>query len=261
MSPSRPHLQSLVPPLLALSERAGDILCEIYQQKFEIIKKKDGSPVTRADKDSHLFLKEGLLLMTPDIPVVSEEDTDSWQIDSPLYWLIDPLDGTRGFIQKNGKFCINITLMENNRPLLGLIHIPLTQETFYGFEGIAWRRQEKKIVPLNPFCEQSTCQKKLLLDGMGKKIEEQANSLAIEYAITHVEKACNTVPSLNFCALVLGQANLYVRTAPCCEWDTAAGQAIVEALGGKIVNLDKSLFFYGKPGLLNNGFIAFGFKS
>jgi 3'(2'), 5'-bisphosphate nucleotidase len=259
MPASRPHLQSLVSPLLALSERAGDVLLKIYQQDFEIIKKNDGSPVTRADKESHLFLKEGLKSLTPDIPVVSEEDSDSWQIDSFLYWLIDPLDGTRGFIQKNGKFCINITLMENNHPLLGLIHLPLTQETFYGFEGAAWKYSKKEVLPLPPF-SLSLRQKRLLLDGLGKRIEEQEKLLKSKYSITQVDKAWSTVPSLNFCALVSGEANFYVRTAPCCEWDTAAGQAIIEALGGKIVNLDESPFLYGKPGLLNKGFIVFGFK-
>lgn len=260
MSSSHPDLQSLISPLLALSERAGNILRKIYKQKIEIIKKKDGSPVTRADQESHLLLKEGLKSLTPDIPVVSEEDLDSWQVNGSLYWLIDPLDGTRGFIRKNGKFCINIALMEKNHPILGLIHFPLAQESFYGFEGRAWRYLNNHPLSLQSFrrCPE---RKVLLVDGMGKKIEEQENILKTQYAITQVEKAQSTVPSLNFCALVLGQADLYVRTAHCCEWDTAAGQAIVEALGGKIMNLDGSPFAYGKPDLLNKGFVTLGFPS
>src|SRR5436190_13555134 len=125
------NIDLLAPQIVTLAEQAGQMICQIYGEELEVYEKKDGSPVTRADHQSHLFLKENLERLTPHIPVISEEDESSWDIKNPLYWLIDPLDGTKGFVAKTGEFCINIALMKDHHPILGIIHIPLTHETFY----------------------------------------------------------------------------------------------------------------------------------
>ena len=134
---------------VALAEQAGALIRQIYQESVEVFEKKDGSPVTRADQQSHFFLIENLKKLTPQIPIISEEDESSWAIKSPFYWLIDPLDGTKGFIRKIGEFCINIALMHNDHPILGIIHVPLTHETFYGYSGKAWCHSKEETFELH----------------------------------------------------------------------------------------------------------------
>lgn len=252
----KPSLSALSPFLVALSENVGHIIARIYKEEVEVFEKKDGSPVTRADHQSHALLSEGLQKLTPHIPVISEEDAASWTTKSPLYWLIDPLDGTKGFIHKNGEFCINIALMENDHPIFGLIHLPLTQETFYGYEGQAWKHEKGHSAPIHTRVippEGMT----LLLGSHGKKFKEQESFFLKTYPIT---KTARIQSAIKFCSIASGAADIYLRFEACSEWDTAAGHALVEAAGGIIANIDGSPFLYGKPGLLNNAFVVFGHK-
>ena len=121
MNIMKPNFDTLIPDLLALAERAGSLISQLYDKEIEFVQKGDGSPVTEADKRSHELLKAGLEKLTPDIPVISEEDENSWKIKSKLYWLIDPLDGTKGFIYKTGDCCSNIALVER-MPHFGLFY-------------------------------------------------------------------------------------------------------------------------------------------
>lgn len=256
MNNSTHDLDSLALKVLALAEKAGALICQIYEEDYTVYEKEDGSPVTRADHQSHLLLKEGLEALIPTLPIISEEDESSWTIKSPLYWLIDPLDGTKGFIRKTKEFCINIALMENDRPLLGLIHIPSTQETFYGYAGKAWRYYKGEASPLHT----RPCPSKdmvLLLGGYGKKFKNEENLFLKSYPITRIERLHSAI---KFCHIASGQADLYLRFEPCGEWDTAAGQILVEAAGGIMTKLDGTPFLYGKPGLINEGFVVFGRK-
>jgi len=256
MNKTRLNLDSLAPQIVALVEKAGLLISQIYKGEIEVFKKADDSPVTQADHQSHFFLKENLEKLTPEIPVISEEDEKSWEIKSSLYWLIDPLDGTKGFIQKTGEFCINIALMENDIPIFGIIHIPLTHETFYGCKGKAWRYFKEKTSSIHT----RPCPPKgmtLLLGGHGKKFKEQEDFFLKAYPITKVERIRSAI---KFCHIASGRADLYLRFEACSEWDTAAGQALVEAAGGIITNLDGTPFVYGKPGLINEAFVVFGCK-
>ena len=247
----------LIPSLLTLVERAAERILQVYDKPVEVFTKTDGSPVTWADHQSHLILKEGLESLAPDIPVISEEDQSSWTHKSPLYWLVDPLDGTRGFISKNGEFCINIALMENDRPFFGLIHEPLTRETFYGYAGKAWCYQAgiTTAIHTRPPSPQGIT---LLSGGGGKTFKAQAAVFFKDTPIVKVEKIQS---ALKFCSIARGDADFYLRFEECCEWDTAAGHALVEAAGGTMTNLDGSLFLYGKPDLLNQAFVVSGAKS
>jgi len=253
---SRPNLLSLTPSIVDLAEKAGRLICHIYKEEVEIFEKKDGSPVTQADHQSHHLLQEGLKKLTPNIPIISEEDAASWQIKSPLYWLVDPLDGTKGFIHKNGQFCVNIALMEHDRPVFGLIHLPLTQETFYGYEGEAWKHAQGKSQPIHTRLTPPQGMT-LLLGGHGKKFKEQEDVFLKSYPITKIERIQSAI---KFCSIASGAADLYLRFEACSEWDTAAGHALVEAAGGTMANIDGSIFLYGKPGLLNEAFVVFGHK-
>lgn len=250
------NIDFLVPEVVALAEQAGKIICKIYEEETEVFEKKDGSAVTQADYQSHFFLKEHLEKLTPQIPLISEEDESSWITKSPLYWLIDPLDGTKGFITKTGEFCINIALMKENHPILGIIHIPLTGETFYGYEGKAFRQYKgiKTSLHTRPF---PTHGMTLLLGGYGKQYKIQENSFLKTYPIVKIERVRSAI---KFTLIASGLADLYVRFEACREWDTAAGQALVEAAGGVMTNLDGTPFLYGKPGLLNKEFSVFGCK-
>jgi len=256
MNRSNLKLETLVPKIVALAEKAGHIIGQIYEQELEIVKKGDGSPVTQADHQSHLLLKEGLEKLAPEIPVVSEEDESSWTLKSPYYWLIDPLDGTKSFIHKTGEFCINIALMEQHRPLFGLIHLPLTTETFYGYEGKAWRHHKGELSSIHT----RSCPPEgmtLLLGGHGKKFKEQEDFFLKAYPITNIKRINSAI---KFCHIAAGYADIYLRFEACSEWDTAAGQALVEAAGGIMKNLDGTPFVYNKPGLLNEEFVVFGRK-
>ena len=147
----KPPFENLIPALLTLCEQAGTMIRGLYEgsEDIEIIKKCDGSPVTEADHQSHRLLTQALKKITPEIPVISEEDETSWGIKSPLYWLIDPLDGTRGFIHRDGQFCVSIALMKNHMPILGFIHLPLTGETFYGYGATAAKHLSGKTTPIH----------------------------------------------------------------------------------------------------------------
>ncbi len=254
MNNFKPDFESLVPEIIALAEEAGRLICKFYKEEVEVFQKSDGSPVTQADRQSHLLLKKGLETLAPILPVISEEDESSWIIKNPYYWLIDPLDGTKGFILKTGEFCINIALMEGNRPLFGLIHIPLTQETFYGYGKKAWKYSQKTASPIytRPYPSQGLT---LLLGGYGKKHKKQEDFFLKTYPITKIERIRSAI---KFCHIASGLADLYIRFEPCSEWDTAAGQILVEAAGGAMANLDGAPFIYGKPGLINEGFVVFG---
>lgn len=256
MDISKINIDSLALKVVALAEQAGELICQVYKEAIEFCEKKDGSPVTRADRLSHDFLKEALEKLTPQIPVISEEDENSWTIKSPFYWLIDPLDGTKGFIHKTGEFCVNVALMHNHHPILGIIHIPLTHETFYGYEGQAHRQHKGETVALHTrsFPAQGII---LLMGAHGTKFKEQEDSFLKNYSVDRIEKVSSAI---KFTLIASGTADIYVRFEACSEWDTAAGQALVEAAGGVMTNLDGTPFLYGKPKFLNKEFAVFGRK-
>lgn len=247
---------TLIPSLVDLAEKAGKLIADIYIADFEVIKKEDGSPVTKADTISHDLLKSELERLTPDIPVISEEDEASWTVKSPYYWLVDPLDGTKGFIYKTGDFCINIALMRDDKPIFGLIHIPLTKETYYGYDGKAFLSLKGKVslIHTRQFPQEGLT---LLLGGYGKKFKEQEDFFLKTFPIIQIKRLRSAI---KFCLIASGQADIYMRFEPCYEWDTAAGHALVEAAGGILTQVNGSPFLYGKTQLVNQAFVAFGQK-
>jgi 3'(2'), 5'-bisphosphate nucleotidase len=249
MNISRDHLAHQITPL---AEQAGRLICQAYDEVPNIIAKRDGSPVTQADDKSHQFLTEQLKKLTPHIPIVSEEDETSWAIEAPLYWLIDPLDGTKGFIAKNGEFCINVALMEDDRPILGMIHIPLTQETFYGYDHVAFRHHQGNTTPIRTSAPGETFH---LVRGYGGKLNAQEEAFLKPYPIGRIEQIHSAI---KFTRIASGQADLYLRFEGCHTWDTAAGQVLVEAAGGVMRHLDGTPFVHGKPTVLNPPFVVFG---
>ena len=192
MNTMTPNLDTLVPFLTVLAEKVGAYIAGIYAEEIDVTQKGDGSPVTKADQQSHNMIKAELEVLTPDIPVISEEDESSWKLKSSLYWLIDPLDGTKGFIYKTGDFCINIALMKNDVPIFGMIHIPLTEETFFGYEEKALRifKGETSPIQTRPFPSKGLT---LLLGGHGKKFREQEDFFLKTFPISHIKPMRNAI--------------------------------------------------------------------
>lgn len=255
------NLQVLAQSLVEICRLAGDAIKEVYNGEVSpLIKyKSDHSPVTEADNKSHAIIVDALIRLTPDIPILSEEqeipsfaERSSWQ----RYWLVDPLDGTREFIDRNGEFTVNIALIENNKPILGIVYLPLDDQAYWGGDKLgAWKVGPEGKVPLQVGGLPSE-NIRVLTSGRHhnqelalciEKLRGQFNSL----------EQIKVGSALKFCRLVEGAGDIYPRFSPCCEWDTAAGQAVLEAAGGVLVTTDYQPFLYNlKESLINPHFFA-----
>jgi 3'(2'), 5'-bisphosphate nucleotidase len=260
-------LQSLVLPLLGLCRQAGDAILGHYHAPGadEYRAKGDDSPLTRADLDSHAILKAGLAGLAPQMPLLSEEsrpaevrDRFSW----PRYWLVDPLDGTKEFLARTGEFTINIALIEHNRPALGVLLLPLRKEAYVGIPGI-WARHYRQ-----PSGDEWIC------SAIGTRPLEAGRDLEVLVSRRHLGRRLdrcmqwletrwgqvarlNSGSALKFCSLAEGRGDLYPRFSPCSEWDTAAGQALLEAAGGALLGLDgRPLAYNRSESLLSPHFLA-----
>lgn len=247
------ELESIGTQLLPLAREAGQVLAALYKTDVRILAKPDGSPVTEADQKSHDIIVEGLQRITPSIQVISEEG-DILKPHGDTYWLVDPLDGTKGFINHTGQFCINIALVEKHHPTLGCIHAPLTGETILGYGGAAgfWTDASGTKQPLRPHPVSEEGYRVLV--GARSKVKGSRQNVLLDQFNCSTIRAMGS--ALKFLELGKGNADLYIRLLGSYEWDTAAGQAIVEACGGHVLNLDKTPLTYGKPNLLNSSFIA-----
>jgi len=252
------NLQELLDPVVQLAKQAGDAILEVYATDFDVETKNDASPLTRADMASHLVIEKGLAQLTPDIPIISEEsglprfeERRQWQ----QYWLIDPLDGTKEFVKRNGEFTVNIALIDGNRPLMGVVHVPVLGKTYTGCEIIGAAIREN--------------------DGATRQIkvaEVTANPVRIVGSRSHRGHSLDALitqlggaeilpmgSSLKFCVIAEGGADIYPRLGPTSEWDTAAAQAVVEQAGGKVLKLDGSPLTYNtKRDILNPYFLVAG---
>lgn len=248
MSHSPELLLSLVDPLLGLCLQAGDSICAHYQapgaDQYE--SKGDDSPLTRADLDSHALLQAGLAALPVQLPLLSEESSPEEKAvrrQWPSYWLVDPLDGTKEFLARTGEFTINIALVEDHRPVLGLVYLPLEQQAYFGIPGL-WARcyQREKSGNWTPV-DLST--RSLRQDQAmtvlasrrhgGRRLQDFLDWMSERW--DSLERR-DSGSALKFCQLAEGGGDIYPRFSPCCEWDTAAGQALLEAAGGALVGMD-----------------------
>lgn len=248
--------ETLFNALKALMWKAGDAILEVYQQDdFGTEVKGDNSPVTKADLAAHNVLVAGLAGLTPDIPVVSEEDKDSLAVPktNSVYWLIDPLDGTKEFIKRNGEFTCNLALIEHNKTTLGFVGVPANDELYTGGSEVESQKSDRNDAPLtikhvrtNPYIIRIVASKSHLSE------ETQAFIEGIDDEVELVQAGS----SLKFLKIAIGEADLYPRLAPTCEWDTAAAQAVLEGAGGKVTQANGEPMIYGKDEILNPHFIA-----
>lgn len=252
------ELTNLIEPLVALSQRAGDAILSIYETDFDVDHKDDDSPLTKADLASHRVIAEGLAALGENLPVISEEsglpdfaERSTWD----TYWLIDPLDGTKEFVKRNGEFTVNIALIHNHQPVLGIVHVPVTKTTYIGCKDWGAERRDA--------------------DGSATKIGvsiESGSPVRVVGSRSHRGESLNAYleqigdfelhpigSSLKFCKVAEGAADIYPRLGLTSEWDTGAAQAVVEQAGGQVLELDGSpLSYNAKEDILNPYFLVIG---
>lgn len=245
---------ALLEELERAARLAGDAIMAVYGAQCTVQHKGDLSPVTEADLAAHQALVSCLETLLPDSPIVSEEDTASqvYRSSSGRFWLIDPLDGTKEFIARNGEFTVNISLIEDGCSVLGVVYAPAIGALYRGGPGIgAWRSTGTQtcVVQVDSGQVGVTCRV------VASKSHLNAETQAFIDRLGPVSLV-QAGSSLKFCRVAEGQADVYPRLAPTCEWDTAAAQAILEGAGGSVLDLQGRPLRYGKPDVLNPSFIA-----
>lgn len=256
------ELKQLAEPLIDLAWQAGEAILAIYQQSaIKVHRKADESPVTEADFVSDEIIHAGLINIVPGVPIWSEESTKPSELNAPYSHLIlvDPLDGTREFIKRNGEFTVNIAVIESGLPVLGIIYAPALQETFLGLPGIGAFECQKnnlfgKQIRCTPYAE--TPRTLRVLGSRSYFMPKQTQWLK---TIGHPFEVTGVGSALKFCRVAQGLADLYPRFGPTCQWDTAAGQAIVQAAGGQVCDASAHSLTYGLDrDLINQDFLASG---
>jgi 3'(2'), 5'-bisphosphate nucleotidase len=240
--------------------RAGAAIMQVYGLGFTVQRKEDNSPLTLADLESQRIIIEGLTQVTPEVPILAEESAQAPWTERQTWrelWVVDPLDGTREFVKRNGEFTINIALVQEHEPVLGLVAAPALGLLYWGAVGVgAFSRHrdeaEKRIhvsLPENPL---------RVVGSRSHATAETARYLA--RLGPHVMTGIGS--SLKFCLLAEGKADLYPRFGPTSEWDTAAGQALLEAAGGHVTRLDGHRLRYNcRDSVINGDFLAFSHPS
>jgi len=234
-----------------LAREAGDAIMQVYtgNKPMDIASKVDDSPVTAADLAAHQVIVHGLQTLTPDIPVLSEEDPPSWDIRQgwQRYWLVDPLDGTKEFIKGNGEFTVNIALIENGKPTLGVVYAPVLKVMYFAGEGKAWKDESGNCTQIHV----SDARPPLVVVSRSHADDELKEYLSQlgEHQTTAIGS------SLKFCLVAEGQAQLYPRFGPTSIWDTAAGHAVAVAAGAYVRDWQgRTLDYTPRESFLNPGF-------
>jgi 3'(2'), 5'-bisphosphate nucleotidase len=253
------NLGELLEAVNQIAQAAGESIMEVYATDFEVQQKDDKTPLTKADMAAHETIIAGLKKITPDLPVLSEESANipyseraSWQ----RYWIVDPLDGTREFIKRNGEFTVNIALIDDHLPILGSVYVPVTGVAYFAYQsGGAFKRlPDQSPQPL----QVRSCPKDHLTMAGSRSHAGKSLQKFIEVLDTQVELV-SIGSSLKICLVAEGQADIYPRFGPTSEWDTAAAQCVVEQAGGYLTDTQLQRLRYNtKESLLNPYFLVFG---
>ncbi|WP_428945041.1 3'(2'),5'-bisphosphate nucleotidase CysQ [Pantoea sp. FN060301] len=236
-----------------LAREAGDAIMEIYEAgaPLDIAQKSDDSPVTAADIAAHKVILQGLTQLSPDIPVLSEEDPPTWEVRQhwQSYWLVDPLDGTKEFIKRNGEFTVNIALIEMGKPVLGVVYAPVLGVMYSAAEGKAWKeegghREQIQVREARP---------PLVVISRSHATNDEELKEYLNQMGEHQTTAIGS--SLKFCLVAEGKAQLYPRFGPTNIWDTGAGHAVAIAAGAHVHDWQgKTLDYAPRESFLNPGF-------
>jgi 3'(2'), 5'-bisphosphate nucleotidase len=242
-----------------LARRAAAAIEAVRRAGFVVERKTDESPVTEADRVAEALIVEGLRAAAPDVPVVAEEEVEAGIAPAAhsarRFWLVDPLDGTKGFARGSGEYAVCIGLVEEGRARLGAIALPATGELFGGLESAgAWKETDggpRRPINVRPVPEAG------MVALVSRRYADDPR-LARFLAGRRVAERRGLSSALKFCRVAEGEADIYARFGPTMEWDSAAGQAIVEAAGGAVVDLDAAPLRYGKAGWRNPDFVCYG---
>jgi 3'(2'), 5'-bisphosphate nucleotidase len=257
-SPLPSHaLPAMLPAVQTIAVQAGQRIMEIYNSEFAVSHKDDSSPLTQADLAAHGYIVEQLTRLWPDVPVLSEEAADipyATRAQWHRYWLVDPLDGTKEFIKRNGEFTVNIALIDNGRPVLAVVHVPALGVSYSAAEGQGAFREDAsgraairtRKVPPQPTLVVS------------KSHRDAATDAFLENLPQH--EAVSKGSSLKLYLVAEGAADLYPRIGPTSEWDTAAGHCVAEQAGAQVLKLPEltPLRYNQKESLLNPHFVVIG---
>ena len=243
--------------IVAIAQKAGMAIMEVYKKDFQVDFKEDESPLTEADIKANEIICNSLSSKYPDIPILSEENKDipyeerkNWQ----QFWLVDPVDGTKEFIKKNGEFTVNIALIENGEPTLGVVYAPALNETYYGSKSEGAFKDNNKL----PIKDNTNPEKSLTVVASRSHLSPETVDFIndLKQNTEHVE-SISKGSSLKLCLVAEGKADYYPRLAPTMEWDTAAAHAICNTAGKKVVRHDNGEeLTYNKENLLNPWFVV-----
>ncbi|RLA30592.1 MAG: 3'(2'),5'-bisphosphate nucleotidase [Gammaproteobacteria bacterium] len=251
-------LNNVIEPIVELAKKAGDAILEVYATDFDVQAKDDESPLTQADMAAHNIIDAGLRQLTPDIPIISEESgLPEFAVRSQWtrYWLVDPLDGTKEFVNRNDEFTVNIALIDNHRPILGVVHIPVMNKTYTGVEGSGAAVRSGSDAPQAIAVASASASPVRVV---GSRSHRGASLDAFLERLGEFDMHAMG-SSLKFCVIAEGGADIYPRLGLTSEWDTAAAQAVVEQAGGAVLQLDgQPLDYNAKEDILNPHFLVRG---
>lgn len=252
----------LLDGLVEAALKAGEAIWRVYHGEFEVIRKADESLVTAADHAAEAVILEALARLAPGVPVVAEEEAAAGRVPeiSDRFFLVDPLDGTKEFIRRGNDFTVNIGLIEAGYPTLGVVYAPARSTLYVGdaLTGRAWTAERE------PGAQAGSAPKRLHVRAPEAPPVAVASKSHLNPETEAYLAACGAGErisigsSLKFGLVAAGQADVYPRLSPTSEWDTAAGHAVLEAAGGRVLDIAGAPLRYGKPGFLNPGFLALG---
>jgi 3'(2'), 5'-bisphosphate nucleotidase len=252
--------QDLLAVLRLIAERAGKIVLRHYVEREVVAREKeDLSPVTDADEESEAFLLQARATNAPAVPEISEEASSKIGLPQgkapPRFWLVDPLDGTKEFLSRNGEFTVNVALIEAGRPVAGVVHAPALAMTWAGAGPGSATFSETDQPPMAIETRALPPEGATVLASRRHGDGSELESFLARYKVAELKNAGS---SLKFCLLANGKADLYPRFGRTMEWDTAAGHAVLLAAGGRVETTEGRPLAYGKPGYENPAFIAYG---
>lgn len=260
--PLHPPIAGNSPPeslleLAAIALAAGEAILTIYSGDFSVRSKEDDSPVTEADETAEKIILDRLKRLTPELPAVSEEAVAAGnrpQRGDGKFWLVDPLDGTKEFVKRSGEFTVNIALIENGKPIEGVVFAPVPRLLYVGCESGAWRKSGDDA------WRRISCRDvpKEGLSVVASKSHGDPDKIAAYLAGRNIVELVKAGSSLKICRVAEGLADVYPRFGPTSEWDTAAGHAVLLGAGGRMETLEGLPLRYGKDDILNPDFVAWG---
>lgn len=258
-----PMQEQLITALLDISKIAGEKILQIYEKDFGVVHKADNSPLTEADHASNAIIVAGLQQLTPDIPIISEESRQteySIRQHWTRCWIVDPLDGTKEFIKRNGEFTVNIAMVENGKPVLGVVYIPVQGVWYYAAAGYgSYKQTTEALLPQKLYASPPTPDKVVNVVASRSHLSSETTvfiqNLEQQYAGVNLVSAGS---SLKFCLVAEGKAHLYPRFAPTMEWDTAAGHLIATEAGADVtIYPSGEPLLYNRENLVNPYFLVF----